>query len=103
MTDGIFDPTSENVMRGGNRFMGNEAIDRSKMPPELTDGDVSAEEAAETTGEGVDSDNDGLPDVIDDEVRPTFDNDPDQEAENLSHIEVEDEGMVDLDGIEEEK
>jgi len=103
MTRGMFDPSSKNVMRGGNRYMGDEGIERSKMPSDLVDGDVSAEEAAEVTGEGADSNNDGLPDVVDDEVRPTFDEDPEHAADNLTHIEVEDEGQVDLDGMEENR
>jgi hypothetical protein len=100
MTQGLFDPNSENVMRGaGNRYLGDQGIDKSKVPPSLVDGNVEAEENAESIA-ATDADATGEPDlnVIDDEVQPDFNDDPDAAADSLMHIEVEDEGQVDMDG-----
>jgi hypothetical protein len=101
MTRGMFDPSSDNVLRGaGNSFLGDPGIERSKMPPNLVDGDVSAEEAAEAEANANTVPGE-QPDVIDDEVRPTFDDDPEHAADNLMHIEVEDEGQIDIDDTDE--
>ena len=100
MTQGLFDPNSENVMRGGgNRFLGDQGIDNSKMPPSLVDGEVEAEENAEAIAE-TDANATGESDltVIDDETQPDFNDDPDAAADSLMHIEVEDEGQVEMDG-----
>jgi hypothetical protein len=90
MTRGIFDPNSENVMRGGgNDFLGDQGIDKSKMPPSLIDGEVEPGEAPAAP--------DGDLTVIDDETQPEFNDDPEAAADSLMHIEVEDEGQVDMD------
>jgi hypothetical protein len=82
MTRGIFDPNSENVMKGaGNDFLGDPGIDRSKMPPSLVDGDVETDDEL---------------DVVDDELQPEFNDDPAAAADSLMHIEVEDEGQVEI-------
>lgn len=102
MTRGMFDPTSENVLRGGSNFTGDAGIERSNMPPNLVDGDVAAEETVEAEATPTDGASAvETPDMIDDEVRPTFDDDPEHAADNLMHIEVEDEGQVDIE-VEEE-
>jgi hypothetical protein len=85
MTRGIFDPNSDNVQRGpGNNYAGEPAIGQSQMPDALVDGEVE-------------EDPDAQADVIDDEIQPPFTDNPDAAADNLTHIEVEDEGQVDLD------
>jgi hypothetical protein len=95
MTRGIFDPNSENVSRGaGNDFLGEQGINRSKMPPDLID-----EKADEGNADAADAAD--AADIIDDEVQPTFNDNPDAAADSLMHIEVEDEGQVDLDEAEE--
>lgn len=82
MTRGMFDPKSPDVMKGaGNDFLGDPGIDRSKMPADLIDEKVGPDTAD---------------DVIDDEVQPVFNDDPNAAADELMHIEVEDEGQVEI-------
>jgi len=82
MTQGMFDPKSPNVMKGaGNDFLGDPGVERSKMPENLIDEKVEPDQDA---------------DVIDDEVQPVFNDDPDAAADELMHIEVEDEGQVEM-------
>ena len=45
--DSIFDPDGGQTEHSGNQFMGPRADQDSHMPPSVTDGDVSEEEAAE--------------------------------------------------------
>ena len=86
MTRGIYDPNSPNVMKGaGNDFLGDPGIDRSKMPPDLIDQKVEPD-----TGGGA------ADEIVDDEVQPTFNDNPDAAADELMHIEVEDEGQVEI-------
>jgi hypothetical protein len=43
--DSIFDPEGDQTEHSGNRFMGPRADQDSHMPPSVTDGEVSEEEA----------------------------------------------------------
>jgi hypothetical protein len=45
--DSIFDPEGDQTEHSGNRFMGPRADQDSHMPPSVTDGEVSEEEAAD--------------------------------------------------------
>ena len=45
--DSIFDPEGDQSEHSGNRFMGPRADQDSHMPPSVTDGEVSDEEAAD--------------------------------------------------------
>jgi hypothetical protein len=45
--DSIFDPDGGQTEHSGNRFMGPRADQDSHMPPSVTDGEVSEEEAAD--------------------------------------------------------
>ena len=47
MTRSIFDPGGGETERSGSTFRGEEAANRSKMPSDAVDGDVSAVEAIE--------------------------------------------------------
>jgi hypothetical protein len=47
MTRSIFDPTGPDTERSGSRNLGPDAANLSHMPPDVTDGYVSEEEAAE--------------------------------------------------------
>lgn len=47
MTDSLFDPTNPGRARQGGRFTGPDADDRSNMPDDVVDGEVSEEEIAE--------------------------------------------------------
>ena len=47
MTRSIFDPEGGETEHSGNRYMGPEADNDSHMPPDVVDGKVSDEEAAE--------------------------------------------------------
>jgi hypothetical protein len=101
MTRGIFDPGSENVQRGaGNDFLGDQGVDRSNVPPSLTDKKVNPD-AQVKSAEKQDLDAPNAPDMIDDEVQPTFNDNPDAAADELMHIDVEDEGQVDIDDADE--
>ena len=45
--DSIFDPEGDQTEHSGNRYMGPRADQDSHMPPSVTDGEVSEEEAAD--------------------------------------------------------
>ena len=45
MTRSIFDPGGRETERSGSRFGGEDAGNRSKLPPGLVDGEVSEQEA----------------------------------------------------------
>jgi hypothetical protein len=45
--DSIFDPEGDQTEHSGNRYMGPRADQDSHMPPSITDGEVSEEEAAD--------------------------------------------------------
>ena len=45
--DSIFDPEGDQTEHSGNRYMGPRADQDSHMPPGVTDGEVSEEEAAD--------------------------------------------------------
>jgi hypothetical protein len=45
--DSIFNPRGTQTERSGSTFLGGHAQDHSQMPPDLTDGEVSHQEAAE--------------------------------------------------------
>jgi len=47
MLESIFDPGSTQTEQSGSTFLGPRPQDRSQMPPDLVDGKVSEEEAAE--------------------------------------------------------
>ena len=47
MPQSIFDPRSTQTERSGSTFLGGHAQDHSQMPPDLIDGEVSDEEAAD--------------------------------------------------------
>ena len=47
MTRSIFDPTGGETEHSGSRNLGPRADNISHMPPDVVDGEVSAEEAAE--------------------------------------------------------
>ncbi len=47
MTRSIFDPGGRETERSGSTFRSEEAHNRSHLPPDVTDGDVSPEQAAE--------------------------------------------------------
>jgi hypothetical protein len=47
MTRSIFDPTGRETEHSGSTFGGEEAGNRSKMPPDAVDGETSAAEAIE--------------------------------------------------------
>jgi hypothetical protein len=47
MTRGIFDPTGGETEHSGSTFTPQDAEQTSQMPPDITDGEVSEEEAAE--------------------------------------------------------
>ena len=59
MTRGIFDPTGGETERSGSTFLGPEGSQASRMPPDLTDGQVQGEN--ELTVEGVDRADDTPP------------------------------------------
>ncbi len=45
--DSIFDPEGTQTEHSGNRYMGPRADQDSHMPPDVVDGEVSEEEAAD--------------------------------------------------------
>ena len=47
MTRSIFDPGGGETERSGSTFRTEEGGNRSRIPPDVTDGDVSDQEAAE--------------------------------------------------------
>ena len=47
MTRSIFDPGGGETERSGSTFRSEEGGNRSRVPPDMTDGEVSAQEAAE--------------------------------------------------------
>ena len=47
MTRSIFDPDGRETERSGSTFTSAHAADRSKLPPDVTDGEVSPEEATD--------------------------------------------------------
>jgi hypothetical protein len=47
MARSIFDPGGRETERSGSTFRGEEAANRSKLPPDVVDGEVSAREAVE--------------------------------------------------------
>jgi hypothetical protein len=47
MSQSVFDPTGPFTERSGSTFLGPHVQDHSQMPPDIVDGEVSEEEAAE--------------------------------------------------------
>jgi hypothetical protein len=47
MSQSVFEPTGPFTERSGSTFLGPHAPDHSPMPPDLVDGEVDQEEAAE--------------------------------------------------------
>ena len=46
MTRSIFDPTGGETIRGGDRYTGQDAGNKSHMPPRVVDGEVKEDEQA---------------------------------------------------------
>jgi len=53
MTRSIFDPTGPDTERSGNRNIGPDAANGSRMPPSVTDGEVSEQEVRDVAGADV--------------------------------------------------
>jgi len=53
MTRSIFDPTGPDTERSGNRNLGPDAANGSRMPPSVTDGEVSEQEVRDVAGADV--------------------------------------------------
>ena len=59
MTRSIFDPTGGETERSGSRNLGPAADNISHMPPDVVDGEVSEEEAADIEALAADTDEAG--------------------------------------------
>jgi hypothetical protein len=64
MPESIFDPNSTQTERSGSTFLGPQAQDDSQMPPDLIDGVVTEEEAAELDEMAACQECPGLPGLI---------------------------------------
>ena len=84
MTRSIFDPTGPDTERSGNRNIGPDAANGSRMPPSVTDGEVSEQEIRDVAGADVKiPDENATTDAIAeaaDEVEAEHADDPDRPA-----------------------
>ena len=75
MTRGIFDPTGGETERSGSTFLGPEGTQASRLPPDVTDGEVQGDGAMSV--EGVDRA---------DDTPPPLATDPDDAARRLQDM-----------------